>query len=105
MRLTCCSAGRIRHRKCGCLIAILSTAAVCSFSPRYPPLPSLSSIGAACVKLCGLRLPSLDRTTVAAVSSSLQRRKYKVRFDVNMNNKHSVIFSNALDELIQTFAV
>ena len=46
-------------------------------SPLYPPLPSLSLFGAACVKLSGLSPPWLDRTTVAAVSSSLHRRKNK----------------------------
>ena len=58
-------------------------------SPLYPPLPSLTSFVAACVKLCSLPPPPppLDRTTVAAVSSSLQYRKYKVRFEVNMNIK------------------
>ena len=30
-------------------------------SPLYPPLPSFSLFGAACVKLCGLPLPSLVR--------------------------------------------
>ena len=59
--------------------------------PAFPPLPSLSSFGAACVKLCGLPRPSLDIPTVAAVSSSLQRRKYKVRFEANMNIKPSII--------------
>ena len=65
-----------------------------SRSPLYPPLPSLTSFGAAYVKLCGLSPPSLDRTTVAAVSSSLHRRKYKVRFDVSMSIKQSIIFSD-----------
>ena len=65
-------------------------------SPRCTSLPSLTSFGAACVKLCGLPRPSLDRTTVAAVSSSLHR-KYKVRFELNMNIKQSIIFSNTVD--------
>ena len=46
-------------------------------SPRCPSLPSLRSFGAACVKLCGFPRPSLDITSVAAVSTSLQRRRYK----------------------------
>ena len=51
----------------------------------------LSLFDTACVKLCGLLPPSLHRTTVATVSSSLHHRKYKVRFDVNMNIKPSII--------------
>ena len=51
-----------------------------------PPPLGLSSFGAACVKLCGVPPPSLDRTTVAAVSSSL----HTLSFDVNMNIKRQL---------------
>ena len=61
-------------------------------SPLHPPLPSLTSFGAACVMPCGLPPPSLDRTTVAAVSSSLQHRKYIVGFVVNVNTKLNTIY-------------
>ena len=67
-----------------------------SQSPLYPPLPSLTSFGAAYVKLCGLSPPSLDRTTVAAVSSSLQHRNYKARFELNGNIKPLIIFSDTV---------
>ena len=41
------------------------------------------------MKLCGLLPPTHD---VAAVSSSLHHRKYKVRLDVNMKLIPSIIF-------------
>ena len=62
-------------------------------SPRCPFSPSLSSFGAACVKLCGFPPPSMYITTAAAVSSSLQRLKL-IQFEVNMNIEPSFIFSD-----------
>ena len=64
----------------------------------------VTSFGAACVKLCGLPPPALDRITVAAVSSSLQRRKYKVGFDLNTKIKPLIIFSDRVDKITPTFA-
>ena len=69
----------------------------------FTPLAKLSSFGAACVNLCGLP-PSLIRNTVAAVSSSLQRRKYKVGFDLNTKIKPLIIFSDRVDKITPTFA-
>ena len=72
-------------------------------SPVCRPSLSFSSFGAACVKLCGLPPPSLDKTTVAAVSSNLQRPKYKARFKVKVKLYAAIRFSDTVDELIPTF--
>ena len=47
-------------------------------------------------RLCeALRSSSLVRNTIAAVSPSLQRRKYKVSFVLNMDIKPHIIFFNS----------
>ena len=55
------------------------------------------------MKLCGLPPPSLDGTTVAAVSSGLDRRKFKVHLKVNIEIKPSIILLDTVGELIPTF--
>ena len=55
------------------------------------------------MKLCGLPPPSLDGTTVAAVSSGLERRKKNIHFEVNINMNPSIILSDTVGELIPTF--
>ena len=45
-----------------------------------------------------------SETSVSVVSFSLKCLKYKVRFDVNMNIKSSIL-SETVDDLIQSFAV
>ena len=70
--------------------------------PSFPPLMSSSSFGAALMKHCGLPPPSLDGTTVAAVSSGLERRKKNIHFEVNINMNPSIILSDTVGELIPT---
>ena len=74
-------------------------------SAKFIPSAKLASFSAACVKLCGLPPPSLDRTTVATVSSSLQYREYKVHFEVNMNVKPLTILSDKVDAFTAKVAV
>ena len=68
----------------------------CQVAARLAPLVSSSAV---------FLLPRWSGTPGAAVSSSLKYRKYKVRFDVNMNINSPIIFSDTVDELIPTFAV
>ena len=68
----------------------------CQVAARLAPLVSSSAV---------FLLPRWSETPGAAVSSSLKCRKHKVRFDVNMNIKWSITFSDTVDELILMFAV
>ena len=63
-----------------------------NFTPRCL---FFSSFGAVWVKLCTLSPSSLDRTTVAAVSSRVHFRNYKCRFDEYQNYTGSSIFGHS----------
>ena len=74
-------------------------------SPLYPPLPSFSSFGAAC--LCeALRSSCLaGQKHPSAASSSLKCRKHKVHFTMNVNIKSSITFADTVDAFTAAFAV
>ena len=73
-------------------------------SSLYPPSPSFSSFGAACVKLFVFLFLRWSETSVSAVSSSLKCRRCKGRFALNMKIKSSIILAETVDALKATFA-
>ena len=74
-------------------------------SPRYPPSPSFSSFGAAYVSFAVFLFSRWSETSVSAVSSSLKCPKYSGCFAMNMKEKSSNIFSDAVDALKAMSAV